>query len=141
MSVKIAEVTVPKCQAKAQLSEMQIASTLKHPNVVGAVPLLSLVISQEHEQGKHELNYPSTHVIVSNHVRLSPLQVHTHVVLAERVRPSKSGLHSRVSAGSTGSSEGFGWPEGAATSPGETSTGSSEAALSYNRVPSSVRCI
>lgn len=76
-----------------------------------------------------------------------PLQVRTHAVLADRVRPGKAGLHTRASAGSTASSGGFTWPEGqarsggeGAMSPGELSAGSSEAGLSYNRVPSLVRC-
>ena len=95
-----------------------------------------------HSLRQMALHTPGQHTHLS---MLSPVQVHTHAVLADRVRPVKAGLHSRVSAGSTASSEGFAWPEGrarsggeGAMSPGEVSAGSSEAALSYNKVPSSV---
>ena len=40
VAVKIAEVTVPKVHAKTHLTEVKVASSLIHPNVVGIPSLL-----------------------------------------------------------------------------------------------------
>ena len=41
VAVKIAEVSVPRARAKAHLTEVQIAGTLRHPNVVSTLsPML-----------------------------------------------------------------------------------------------------
>ena len=37
VAVKIAELTAPSGQAKAQLTEAKIATSLQHPNVVGVI--------------------------------------------------------------------------------------------------------
>ena len=42
VAVKIAEVSVPRARAKAHLTEVQIAGTLRHPNVVSTCPRLPL---------------------------------------------------------------------------------------------------
>ena len=36
VAVKFAELTAPRGQAKAQLTEAKIATSLQHPNVVGS---------------------------------------------------------------------------------------------------------
>ena len=41
MAVKIAEVTVPKVHARTHLTEVKVASSLTHPNVVCGPPLVA----------------------------------------------------------------------------------------------------
>ncbi|BDA44037.1 probable mitogen-activated protein kinase kinase kinase 12 at C-terminar half [Coccomyxa sp. Obi] len=106
VAVKIAEVTVPRARARTHLTEVKVASSLTHPNVVNL-----------------------------------------YKAIVERVKISRSGLHSRSSLGSKGSSGDWGdvfgsSPEEARAegpmSPGALSNRSShtEAAWSYNRISS-----
>lgn len=43
MAVKIAEVTVPKVHARTHLTEVKVASSLTHPNVVCGPHLVALL--------------------------------------------------------------------------------------------------
>jgi hypothetical protein len=42
VAVKVAEVNVPRARAKAHLTEVHIAGTLRHPNVVGTLTCSAL---------------------------------------------------------------------------------------------------
>ncbi len=53
VAVKIAELTAPRGQAKAQLTEAKIATSLQHPNVVRCLFPMSCA---------HFIDAPSDHV-------------------------------------------------------------------------------